>query len=83
MSLRHSVRAKTGTRKQVNGWIREMQSILILKQKELVKIKSYRKYKLPGQAKMEKASQQGITKAKKDLEYFKKLKIKYEKMGLI
>ena len=60
-----------------------MQSILILKQKELEKVKSYRKYKLPGQAKMEKAAQQGITKAKKDLEHFKKLKAKYEKDGLI
>lgn len=83
MSLRHSTRAKTGTRKQVNGWIRQMNSILILKQKELEKIKSYRKYKLPGQKKMEKAAQQGIIKAKKDLEYFKKLKAKYEKEGLI
>ena len=83
MSLRHSPRALRGTRRQVNGWIREMNSILILKQKELAKIKSYRKYKLPGQEIMEKAAQQGISKAKKDLDYFKKLKAKYEKEELI
>ena len=76
MSSRHSNRAKSGTRKRVNGWIRMMQSILLLKQKELEKMKSYRRYRLPGQKKMENAAQQGITKATKDLEYFKKIKVK-------
>ena len=83
MGLKRSTKAKAATRKQVNGWIRMMQSILILKQKELEKVKSYRRYKLPGQAKMEEAAQQGIVKAKKDLDHFKKLKAKYEKEGLI
>ena len=83
MTLTHSERAKAGTRTQANGWIREMQSILALKQKELEKIRAYRKYKLPGQAQMEKAAEQGVAKAEKDLAYFKKLKEKYEKEGLI
>jgi len=83
MTSPHSKRAKSGTRKQVNGWIRMMQSIVTLKTKEVEKIKHYRRFKLPGQAKMEAAAQQGLKKAKKDLAYFKNLKIKYEKEGLI
>jgi hypothetical protein len=83
MTLQHSKRAKSGTRKQVNGWIREMQSIVTLKTKEVEKFKYYRKFKLPGQAKMEAAAEKGLNQAKKDLAYFKNLKIKYEEKGLI
>ena len=73
----------SNTRKQVNGQIREMSSIVILKQKEVTKIRSYRKYKLTGQAKMEKAAEQGLVQAKKQLLQYTKLKQKYEQDGLI
>jgi len=80
---KRSKRAMSNQRKQVNGWIRELRSIVALKQKEVTKIRSYRKYRLPGQAKMEKASEQGLTQAKKQLQQYIKLKQKYERDGLI
>ena len=73
----------SNTRKQVNGWIRELRSITALKQKEVTKIRSFRKYKLPGQAKMEKAAEQGLAQVKKQLEQYIKLKQRYERDGLI
>ncbi len=82
-SKKHSKRAMSNTRKQVNGWIRELRSITALKQKEVTKIRSYRKYKLPGQAKMEKAAEQGLAQVKRQLQQYIKLKQKYEKDGLI
>ena len=82
-SQKHSKRAMSNTRKQVNGWIRELKAIVTLKQKEVIKIRSYRKYKLPGQAKMEKASEQGLVQAKKHLLQYTKLKQEYERSGLI
>lgn len=82
-SKKHSKRAMSNTRKQVNGWIRELRSITALKQKEVTKIRSFRKYKLPGQAKMEKAAEQGLAQVKKQLEQYIKLKQRYERDGLI
>ncbi len=73
----------SNTRKQVNGWIRELRSITALKQKEVTKIRSFRKYKLPGQAKMEKAAEQGLAQVKRQLEQYIKLKQRYERDGLI
>ena len=75
-SQKHSKRAMSNTRKQVNGWIRELSSIVTLKQKEVTKIRSYRKYKLPGQAKMEKAAEQGFVQAKKTFAAIHKIKTK-------
>ena len=83
VSQKHSKRAMSNTRKQVNGWIRELRSIVALKQKEVTKIRSYRKYKLPGQAKMEKAAEQGLAQVKRQLQQYTKLKQKYERDGLI
>lgn len=82
-SQKRSKRAMSNTRKQVNGWIRELRSIIALKQKEITKIRSYRKYKFPGQAKMEKAAEQGHAQAKRQLQQYIKLKQKYEIDGLI
>ena len=82
-SKKHSKRAMSNTRKQVNGWIRELRSITALKQKEVTKIRSFRKYKLPGQTKMEKAAEQGLAQVKKQLEQYIKLKQRYERDGLI
>ncbi len=82
-SKKHSKRAMSNTRKQVNGWIRELRSIVALKQKEVTKIRSYRKYKLPGQAKMEKAAEQGLAQVKRQLQQYIKLKQKYERDGRI
>ncbi len=82
-SKKHSKRAMSNTRKQVNGWIRELRSITALKQKEVTKIRSFRKYKLPGQAKMEKAAEQGLAQVKRQLEQYIKLKQRYERDGLI
>ncbi len=83
VSQKHSKRAMSNTRKQVNNWIRELKSIVSLKQKEVTKIRSYRKYKLPGQAKMEKAAEQGLAQVKRQLLQYTKLKQKYERDGLI
>ncbi len=82
-SKKHSKRAMSNTRKQVNAWIRELKSIVALKQKEVTKIRSYRKYKLPGQAKMENAAEQGLAQVKRQLLQYTKLKQKYERDGLI
>ncbi len=78
-SQKHSKRAMSNMRKQVNGWIRELRSIVALKQKEVTKIRSYRKYKLPGQEKMERAAEQGLAQVKRQLRQYIKLKQKYER----
>lgn len=82
-SQKHSKRAMSNMRKQVNGWIRMLRSIVALKQKEVTKIRSYRKYKLSGQAKMERAAVQGLVKVKRQLQQYVKLKQKYELDGRI
>ena len=69
--------------KSVNGWVRKMESIVASKRKEVAKVRSFRKFKLPGQKKMEHAAEQGLAQAKRDLQYVKRLRLKYIKEGKI
>ena len=80
---KHSDRAKKGTRTQINAQIRFIQTNLTLKKKELSKAMQYKKYKLPGFDTQIKRMKQGISKAEKDLEMFKKRKEKLSSDGLI
>jgi len=80
---KHSDRAKTGTRTQINAQIRFCQTNLTMKRNELAKAMQYKKYKLPGFETQIARIQQGIVKAEKDLIIFQTRKEKLAKEGLI
>lgn len=81
--LKHSKRAKSGTRTQINAQIRFFQTNLTLKKKELAKAMQYKKYKLPGfEAEVTKIKK-GIQKTEKDLAKAIKQKEKLAEDGLI
>jgi len=81
--IRHSNRAKKGTRAQINAQIRFFQTNLTLKKKELNKAMQYKKYNLPGFVSEISKIKQGIFKTEKDLQKFIKQKEKLAKEGLI
>ena len=81
--VKHSGRAKKGTRTQINAQIRFFQTNLTLKKKELVKAMQYKKYNLPGFAKEISKIKQGIAKTERDLEKFIKRKEKLVRDKLI
>lgn len=83
MVTRHSKRAKTGTRTQINAHIRFMQTNITMKKKELQKAMKYKKYGLPGFATQIQRIKQAIAKAESDLAMLKKRKAKLAKDGLI
>ena len=80
---KHSKRAKSGTRVQINAQIRFLQTNLTLKKKELAKAMQYKKYNLPGFETEVKKIKKGIEKTEKDLVKFIKQKEKLAKDGLI
>jgi len=80
---KHSDRAKTGTRAQINAQIRFCQTNLTIKKKELAKPMQYKKYNLPGFEKQIARMKQGIVKTEKDLQVFQTRKEKLAKEGLI
>lgn len=80
---KHSDRAKTGTRTQINAQIRFLQTNLTIKKKELVKAMQYKKYKLPGFETQITRMKQGVAKVEKDLKIFQTRKEKLTKEGLI
>ena len=80
---KRSERAKKGTRTQINGQIRFIQTNLTLKKKELAKAMQYKKYRLPGFDTQIARMKQGIVKAEKDLRIFEKRKEKLAADGLI
>jgi len=80
---KHSERAKTGTRTQINAQIRFCQTNLTIKKKEIAKAMQYKKYKLPGFETQIARMKQGIVKAEKDLRLFQARKEKMSKEGLI
>jgi hypothetical protein len=81
--VKHSTRAKSGTRNQINAQIRFFQTNLTLKKKELAKAMQYKKYNLPGFATEISKIKQGIAKTEKDLQTFINRKEKLVKDGLI
>ncbi len=80
---KYSERAKRNMRKQINAQVRLLKSIVTNKTNELAKIKRYRKYHLPGQAKMERAGMIGLAQAKKDLKTITNRKAILEQTGKI
>jgi len=80
---KHSDRAKSGTRAQINAQIRFCQTNLTIKKKELAKAMQYKKYNLPGFKSQIARMKQGIVKAEKDLKVFQTQKEKRAKEGLI
>ena len=80
---RYSDRAKRNMRRQINAQIRLMRGIVIDKYHEWQRVVRYRKYHLPGQAFMERATRQGWKKAWIDLGMLKRRKAKLNKEGKI
>ena len=80
---KHSKRAKSGIRAQINAQIRFFQTNLTLKKKELSKAMQYKKYNLPGFATEISKIKKGIAKTEKDLQKSIKQKEKLEEGGLI
>ena len=81
--VKHSKRAKSGTRSQINAQIRFFQTNLTIKKKELVKAMQYKKYNLPGFASEISKIKKGIAKTEKDLQKSIKQKENLEEKGLI
>ena len=81
--VRHSQRAKTNTRTQVNGIIRFLESLLKDHKSELKKMQKYRKYNLPGYSAMTAAARKRIAKTKEDIRKQKLRRTKLEKEGKI
>ena len=81
--VKHSARAKANTRRQINGIIRFLESLLKDHQSELKKIQSYKKYNLPGYSAMTAAAKQRIAKTKKDIKTQKLRRTKLSKEGKI
>ena len=80
---KHSERAKTNTRRQINGIIRFLESLLKDHQSELKKMQRYKKYNLPGYSTMTAAARRRITKTKKDIQSQKLRRTKLSKEGKI
>ena len=70
-------------RKQINAQLRLLRGLVADKAREYYRVISYRKYKLPGQKSMEKATKNGWLKAVKDLKMIRARKAKLEKLGKI
>lgn len=81
--MNHSTRAKKGTADQINAQIKKLQQIVTSKTKEVCKVKSYKKYKLPGYATMLRNANSGLNIAKRDLSTVKTRKSKLQKEGKI
>ena len=80
---KHSERAKANTRRQINGIIRFLESLLKGHQSELKKMQRYKKYNLPGYSAMTAAAKQRIAKTKKDIKTQKLRRTKLSKEGKI
>ena len=80
---RHSERAKRNMRKQMNAQLRLLRGIMSDKAREYYRVLGYRKYKLPGQKRMEKATKNGWLKAVKDWKALRKRKEKLHREGKI
>ena len=81
--LKHSARAKTNTRRQINGIIRFLESLLKDHQSELKKMQRYKKYNLPGYSAMTTAAKNRIKKTKKDIQFQNIRRAKLSKEGKI
>ena len=81
--VKHSARAKANTRKQINGIIRFLESLLKDHQSELKKMQRYKKYNLPGYSAMTAAAKRRIEKTKKDIQTQKRRRAKLAKEGKI
>ncbi len=80
----HSARAKTATRKAVDGWIAQTQKAIDSRKKELAKFEKLAP-KTPSKwdDEMIPKLKEQITKLEKTKQYYADLKAKYEKEGLI
>ncbi len=81
--IKHSARAKANTRRQINGIIRFLESLLKDHQSELKKMQRYKKYNLPGYSTMTLAAKRRIAKTKKDIQAQKLRRTKLSKEGKI
>ncbi len=81
--LKHSARAKSNTRRQINGIIRFLESLLKDHQSELQKMQRYKKYNLPGYSAMTTVAKKRIEKTKKDIKTQKFRRVKLAKEGKI
>jgi len=81
--VKHSARAKANTRRQINGIIRFLESLLKDHQSELKKMQRYKKYNLPGYSAMTIAAKNRIEKTKKDIQAQKLRRAKLLKEGKI
>ena len=81
--LKHSARAKANTRRQINGIIRFLESLLKNHQSELQKMQRYKKYNLPGYSVMTTVAKKRIEKTKKDIKTQKFRRAKLAKEGKI
>lgn len=81
--LKHSARAKANTRRQINGIIRFLESLLKDHQSELQKMQRYKKYNLPGYSVMTTVAKKRIEKTKKDIKTQKFRRAKLAKEGKI
>jgi hypothetical protein len=81
--LKHSARAKRNTRRQIDGIIRFLESLLKDHKSELQKMQRYKKYNLPGYSAMTTAAKQRIEKTKKDIQAQKLRRAKLSKEGKI
>jgi len=81
--VKHSARAKANTRRQINGIIRFLESLLKDHKSELKKMQRYKKYNLPGYSAMTTAAKQRIAKTKKDIQAQKLRRTKLSKEGKI
>ena len=81
--VKHSARAKANTRRQINGIIRFLESLLKDHQSELKKMQRYKKYNLPGYSVMTAAARERISKTKADIRAQKFRRAKLLKEGKI
>ena len=80
---RHSRRAKSNTKTQIDGIIRFLESLLKDHQSELKKMQRYKKYNLPGYSSMTAAAKARIAKTKSDITKQKQRRAKLKKEGKI
>jgi len=83
MTRRRSPRAKRNMRNQMAAQVRLLSGIVTDKYHEYLRYKRYRKWRLPGQAKMEKAAWNGFKKAQADLLMILRRQAKLKKEGNI
>jgi len=81
--LKHSARAKKNTKRQIDGIIRFLESLLKDHKSELQKMQRYKKYNLPGYSAMTTAAKRRIVKTKKDIQAQKLRRAKLSKEGKI